>query len=414
MAMALDRQPFLITVTGQDRPGITARLTSIIAESPMTILDMEQVVIRNLLSLSIVLEPDGPGPLREDEGLPQQLLTAAREMGMEAHFTRLPPGKTVLPSPGFRYILTLIAETNIPARVISLVTQKLADHGFNIDKIQRLDQGRVRCLEMVISSPNPQEVKTTKKDLLPISREYGLDIALQPDTLFRRVKRLVVFDLDSTLIQGEVIDELARVAHAEDEVRHITEEAMNGRVDFKESLIRRVSLLKGITADQMEAVYHSLHLTPGAEELIRVLRRLGYKTAVISGGFTYFSERIRQRLQLDYAYANTLELENGCLTGRVTGDIIDGERKASLLEEIARRENIHLDQVIAIGDGANDLPMLGKAGLGIAFNAKPMVREAAEHSISQSHLGAILFLLGITEGDITALNQKPETNSRTP
>jgi phosphoserine phosphatase len=233
-----------------------------------------------------------------------------------------------------------------------------------------------------------------------------MDLALQPDNLFRRVKRLVVMDLDSTLVQAEVIDELARVAGCGEAVRVITARAMNGEIDFREALRARVALLRGLTLAQLERVAADLPLTPGAERLIRILKRLGFRTAIISGGFDFFSERVRARLGIDYARANTLEVVDGNLTGAVREPIIDGERKAVLLAEIAQREHLRLDQVIAVGDGANDLPMLAAAGLGIAFNAKPRVRAAAQHSLNQDRLDTILFLLGISQNDAAALERE--------
>ena len=398
--MTFDNQAILISVSGPDRPGITARLTALIADSASAILDMEQVVVQDMLSLSIVLQTAQGA---QGNTVLKELLFAAKEMGLDLNFKVLPQGAPVRKSAPYKYILTLIAHEMIPPQVISQVTQRLAENHFNIDKIERLDQEQVRALEMVVSSQAPQETSRLKQELLPISSQYAIDIAIQPDTLFRRVKRLIVFDLDSTLIQAEVIDELARVAGVAEEVRHITQNAMEGHADFRQSLIQRVSLLKGVTLAQMEEVAQNLPLTQGAEQLIRVVKRLGFRTAVISGGFTFFAERIQARLGLDYAHANVLEMENGVLTGRVLEPIIDGEGKAQLLEKIAARDNIMMDQVIAVGDGANDLPMLGRAGMGIAFHAKPMVRQAAQHAINQSHLDAILFLLGINSQAISKL-----------
>ncbi|MDH4120975.1 MAG: phosphoserine phosphatase SerB [Deltaproteobacteria bacterium] len=390
----------LITVTGTDRPGITAGLTARIAHWNLNILDMEQVVVEDLLSLSILMAPP------QGEISPQaleDLRDTGKTMGLEVNIRSLPPGQAPAKSSRRRYFLTLISHNRLHAAEISRVTGLVADNGFNIDRIQRLDNNENRCLEFIISTSRSEAAKELKQKLLPIGRVNNLDIAIQPDTLFRRVKRLVVFDMDSTLIQGEVIDELAKLAGVGDQVAHITHQAMDGQLDFKQSLKKRVALLEGLPVQRLEEAWDSLPLTPGAEDLIRVLKRLGFKTALISGGFTCFAEQLQARLGLDYAYANTLEIHGGKLTGQVKEPVIDGEAKADLLEKTARKEGIHLDQVVAIGDGANDLPMLGRAGLGIAFNAKPMVRDAAEHSISQSRLDDILFLLGISQADISAL-----------
>ncbi len=391
----------LITISGEDRAGVTARLTSIIAEAGVDISDMEQVVVRGLLSLSIVLEfpqvADPAQPVLKD------LLFAAKELGLELNFRVLPPQEAAPVPSRLRSVVTLIAHDRISAAAISRIAEVIAECGFNIETIQRLDQERVRCLELVVSGPQTEGAGALKKALLPVGRHFDVDIALQPDTIFRRVKRLVVFDLDSTLVQTEIIDELAQVAGKGPQVHAITEEAMAGTMDFRTALQRRVELLAGLEENALAEVYGRLPFTPGAQELIGVLQRMGYRTAVISGGFSYFTERIAERLGLDYAYGNRLEVENGVLTGRVAEPVIDGQGKAEILEEIARKEHIHLDQVIAIGDGANDLPMLQKAGLGIAFNARPAVRDAAEHSLRQTRLDAILFLLGITQDDVAAL-----------
>ena len=399
-----ERRCVLITVTGKDSPGITAALTRIIADSGVDILDMEQVTIQELLSLSIVLDYGAGG----DDGRPllKDLLFAAKEMGLELDFHVLAHSGLAPPLRPHRWVLTLIAHDRLSSGAIAAVSRVLAESGYNIEKIQRLDQGRVRCLEMVVASDRPEGASLLKPALLPVGREFSVDIAVQPDNLFRRVKRLVVLDLDSTLIQTEVIDELGRRAGVAEAVARVTAQAMEGHLDFPESLRERVALLRGLPVSVLEEVAQALPLTPGATKLIRTLKHLGYRIAIISGGFRYFSERVKERLSLDYAYANTLEIENGQLTGRVLDPIIDGERKAEILEEIARLEHLRLDQVIAVGDGANDLPMLSKAGLGIAFNAKASVREAAEHSLNQTRLDTILFLLGITQNDIAALEQE--------
>ena len=311
--------------------------------------------------------------------------------------------KSVAPPPRHNTVVTLIGHDELSVAANSRITAVMAASGFNIETIQCLDQGHVRCLELVVSATHAQGAHALKSALLPVGREFDVDIALQPDTIFRRVKRLVVFDLDSTLIQMEIIDELAEAAGKGAEVRGVTERAMTGEVDFSESLRRRVALLAGLDESALASVFKRLPFTPGAEDLIRMLQRMGYRTAIISGGFSYFTERIKQRLGLDYAYANQLDMSQGKLTGKLAAPIIDGARKAEILEEIADTEHIHLDQVIAVGDGANDLPMLQKAGLGVAFNANPAVRRAAEHSLSQKRMDAILFLLGITEEDIAEL-----------
>ena len=397
------QQRVLVTVTGHDREGITAALTGIVAEADVDIVDMEQVVVQGILSLSIVLAfPAGQG---RGQPVLKELLFAAKELGLALDFEVLAGAEAAAGARSCRTrsVLTLIGNPDLRAKVIARIARVLADAGFNIETIQWLHQGRTHCMEVVVSSPARDLAKRLKPLLLPVAREYEVDLALQPDTLFRMMKRLVVFDLDSTLIQMEIIDELARCAGVYDEVCAITEAAMNGQLDFAESLQRRVALLEGLEEARLAELSADLPLTPGAEGLITTLKQLGYRTAVISGGFSYFADRVKARLGLDYAYANTLELRNGRLTGRVLPPVIDGAAKAELLVRIAADERIRLEQVIAIGDGANDLPMLAKAGLGIAFNAKPRVRDAAEHSLNQHRLDTILFLLGITQDDLADL-----------
>jgi phosphoserine phosphatase len=288
----------------------------------------------------------------------------------------------------------------VNAKALARVSRILADHQVNIERITKLTQGQLRCVEFLITTPPDLDVKALTRKLLHAATSLGVDIAVQKESLYRRAKRLVVMDMDSTLIQIEVIDELARLAGVGAAVAEITERAMNGELDFQEALRARVTLLKGLEASALEQVYRNIPFTPGAKTLVRILKRLGFKTAVISGGFKFFTDRLKEELGLDYAYANELEIVDGIVTGGVVGPIIDGARKAQLLEEIAAGEGITLDQVIAIGDGANDLPMLGKAGLGIAFNAKARVREQADYHINQQSLDSILYLLGLSEREM--------------
>jgi len=400
--MTNDKLSLLITAKGEDAPGITSSLTSIIAEADVSILDIEQVVIHNLLTLSILIEVNETGkkPLLSD------LLYRSKELNIDLDF-RLVTDKDIIINRASvnTYVITCLGDY-IPTRAIASIAGILFNNSMNIEKIGKLAWGQLNCLEIYASASERISVKELTGCLLDISHTHNIDIAVQQESIFRKSKRMVVIDMDSTLIQVEVIDELASLAGAGDRVKEITERAMNGEIDFQESLMERVALLKGLTTEDLGAVYDSIPLTQGAENLIKVLKQLGYKTAVISGGFDYFTEKFKKRLGLDYAFSNRLEIIDGRLTGKVTGKIIDGPRKARLLEEICKMEDISTDQVIAIGDGANDLPMLGKAGLGIAFNAKKVVREAADYSISHRSLDSILYLLGIKESDLKEMKLK--------
>jgi len=303
-----------------------------------------------------------------------------------------------------RHIVTLLVR-KVKAEHISAVTALVTQYGLNIDKITRLS-GRVpleketeqskACVEFSLRG-DLDDAQIVRRSLLELATTLNIDIAYQEDDMFRRNRRLVVFDMDSTLIEAEVIDELAKVAGVGDQVSAITESAMRGEIDFNESFERRVALLKGLDETALALVAGQLKMTEGAETLMVTLKRLGYKTAILSGGFKYFGNKLRDKLGFDYVYANELDIEEGVVTGKVTGQIVDGNRKAELLKDIARRENIALEQVIAVGDGANDLPMLSIAGLGIAFRAKPLVKASARQSISNLGLDSILYLLGITD-----------------
>ena len=381
-------------------PGITAELTGILAAGQVPILDIGQAVIHGLLSLSILFSMDK----NEKNPLIKDLLFKATEMGLKLEFRVLDAWEVAARrdhSPkAYRYAVTLIAE-RVTATALHEVASALGRSKVNIDEITRLSEAEFGCVEMLVSTSEELNRRTLKKELLEIARRQGVDIALQAEGLYRRAKRMVVFDMDSTLIQSEVIDEFAREKGVFEEVSAITHEAMKGQMDYDESLRLRCSKLKGLTQEQIERVFKRIELTPGAEDLIRVLKNLGYKIALISGGFTCVADRLKDRLGIDYAYANTLEMKQGAATGEVIPPIVNAQRKADLMDVIVQQERIHLDQVIAVGDGANDLLMLEKAGLGIAFNAKPLVSEKADLAISQKNLRSILYLLGISGRDLS-------------
>ena len=409
---------FLISVNGEDRPGVTHSLSSVLADYDVTILDIGQAVIHKMLSLGMLVrvpESAQSAPILKD------LLFKAHELGVQIQFDPVEADDYngwVHKQGKARHIITLLGE-RLEAEHIAAVTELLAAHGLNIDIIHRLsgripvaesDQTSHACVEMSVRGI-AEDADELRARFLELSHDTGIDIAFQADDLYRRHRRLVAFDMDSTLIQTEVIDELAQAAGAGEEVAAITEAAMRGDLDFKESLRQRLALLKGLDVSVMAEIAARLPLTDGAERLLTTLNKLGYKTAIISGGFTYFGEHLKEKLGVDYVFANELEIVAGKLTGEVVGDIVDGEKKAVCLKALAEQEGISLSQVVAVGDGANDLPMLRLAGLGIAFRAKPLVKKHARHALSTVGLDGILYLIGVRDRETTqlSLSQKAPT-----
>lgn len=393
----------LIKISGPDQTGITQAATAILSVYAVNILDIGQAVIHNNLALGILAEmPDSV----DTAVCFSRLREAVQKLGMSIEFDAVNGDdyqRWINEQGKPRHILTLLVR-KVSAEHINAVTSLAAQYGLNIDKITRLS-GRVSlnaneqskaCVEFSMRGELSDQIKV-RRALLELTNTLDMDIAYQEDDMFRRNRRLVVFDMDSTLIEAEVIDELAKVAGVGAEVSAITELAMQGKIDFDESFRRRVALLSGLKESALQQVADSLQLTEGAVTLISTLKRLGYKTAILSGGFSYFADQLCDQLGFDYVYANQLDIDAGVVTGKVVGDIINGERKAELLKDIAQRENIALEQVIAVGDGANDLPMLSVAGLGIAFRAKPIVKASARQSISTLGLDSIIYLLGISD-----------------
>lgn len=374
-------------------------------------LDIGQAVIHDQLNLGILAAvPAG----KDSEALVKDVQRGLQALEIQVMFSPITEQRYqnwVAQQGKARYIVTLLARKIEPEHLAAVATVT-SEYDLNIDKIVRLsgrmeldeseDLGRA-CVEFSVRG-EPKDAVQFKSALLELASHFDIDIAYQEDNIFRRNRRLVVFDMDSTLIDAEVIDELAHEAGVGDQVAAITEAAMQGEIDFKSSFTQRMALLKGLDASVLQSVAERLRLNEGAEHLISTLKKLGFKTAIVSGGFTFFGEYLQQRLGVDYVYANQLDIDDGQVTGRVTGEIIDGQRKAELLREIAEREGLMLQQVIAVGDGANDLPMLSIAGLGIAFRAKPLVKASAKQSISNLGLDGILYLLGYSDKDTLILD----------
>ncbi|MBD7978653.1 MULTISPECIES: phosphoserine phosphatase SerB [Pseudomonas] len=400
------REIVLINITGEDRPGLTAAITGVLAQGGVNILDIGQAVIHDTLSFGILV--DIPDNERASSVLKEVLFTAYK-LDQQVRFTPVSEAdyqQWVGGQGKSRHIVTLLTR-QVTAEQLQRVSSITAKYGLNIDHIDRLsgrmpldmpvEQGK-GCIEFSVRG-EPADVDALRAEFLSVAQELNVDIAFQRDSVFRRNRRLAVFDMDSTLIEAEVIDELAKAAGVGDQVVEITERAMRGELDFRASFTERLALLKGLPESALIEVGASLRLTEGAELLFSELKRLGYKTAILSGGFSYFAKQLQARLGIDYVFANELEIVDGKLTGVAIEPIVDAQRKADLLRQLAEKEGLRLEQTIAVGDGANDLPMLGLAGLGVAFRAKPLVKQSAKQAISTLGLDGILYLLGFRERD---------------
>lgn len=401
----------LISLRGEDRPGLTAEIGTVLARHNVDILDIGQSTIHNSLNLGILVNI--PDEADDSAQIIRDILFRAYELNLDIKFRPIMAQdyeEWVARQGKSRHIITLMSR-RLSGEHLARVASVIKEQGLNIDKITRMSGRRSllvdnnRNLAVIEFSVRgmPLNSEKIKNDFIELSKDMGVDIAFQADNLFRRNRRLVCFDMDSTLIQTEVIDELARKAGVFDQVAAITASAMRGEIEFQESFRRRVALLKGLDESVMKDIAEHLPLTEGVERLFKILHASGYKTAILSGGFTYFGNYLKQKLGIDYVFANELEIADGKLTGRPLGDIVDGAKKAELLKLLAFKEDIHLEQCIAVGDGANDLPMIQEAGLGIAFHAKPKVKATAQHSISQNGLDTILYMIGFRDRDMASL-----------
>ncbi|KHA74016.1 phosphoserine phosphatase [Pseudomonas chlororaphis] len=400
------REIVLINITGVDRPGLTAAITGVLAQGGVNILDIGQAVIHDTLSFGILVEiPDS----EQGKSVLKDILFKGYELDQQVRFTPVSEEdyqQWVGNQGKKRHIVTLLTR-KVTAGQLQAVSAITAKYGLNIDHIDRLsgrmpldtpaDKGK-GCIEFSVrgEAADPQALRA---EFLSVAQELNVDIAFQEDSLFRRNRRLAVFDMDSTLIEAEVIDELAKAAGVGEQVSEITERAMAGELDFRASFKERLALLKGLDVSVLDSIGASLRLTEGAETLFAELKRLGYKTAILSGGFTYFAKQLQAKLGIDYVFANELEVVDGKCTGVAIEPIVDAQRKADLLKELAHKEGLRLEQTIAVGDGANDLPMLAIAGLGVAFRAKPLVKQSAKQAISTLGLDGVLYLLGFRDRD---------------
>ncbi|MFP3883464.1 MAG: phosphoserine phosphatase SerB [Actinomycetota bacterium] len=384
-----DRSTILVNVHGPDQPGISAGLMDVLSATGAEVYDIEQIVVRGRLTLNVLIGVDG------EKATIRDLLLFGWEQRLHIEFEVVDP----LPTPVKSMMVVTVLGERIGPEDFGAVARSIAEGGGNIERIFRLSRYPVVSYELAVSDG---DINKIREQLIIAAAERPIDIAIQPEGLERRAKRMVVMDVDSTLIENEVINLLAEEAGVGDQVAEITATALRGEIDFEESLRARVALLEGLGENAVDRVRQRITVTPGASTFIRTLKRMGMKTAIVSAGFTRFADRLAADLGIDYSLSNTLDIQDGVITGKLAGELVDGPRKATFLREIAAKEGISAAQVVAVGDGANDVDMLAAAGLGIAFNAKPVVRERADTSVSVPYLDAILFLMGVRRDHVEA------------
>jgi phosphoserine phosphatase len=384
----------MVTVSGPDRPGITAAFTKILADNQVEIVDIEQASLQDFLGLSFLL--DMGGAKQSKDSVLKDLLFEASQLNLTLNFRLFSEKEVKARNSKNLFVLTYFGDT----RALAEISSVLGEEKGNIEMISNLTQHCASCVELTIDVNGVQSLNRLKERLLAKSHELNIDLALQKMEAYRKNKRLVFFDMDSTLIDMEIIDEMAQRAGVYKEVSRITEKVRRGDIDFEEALAQRVGLLKGLKVEELEKIREEMKLSEGAEDLVTTLKQMGFKQGLVSGSFHYFADHLKERLGLDFAFANELEIKNGALTGRVLGEIVDGRYKAKVLNLVSSQEGVLLDQTVAIGDGANDVLMLGQAGLGIAYNAKGKIERVASMSLGRARLKNILYILGITEEEM--------------
>jgi phosphoserine phosphatase len=398
------REPVILAVTGPDRPGILAELAAVLAAEGIELVDIEQATLQSFLALSFLVDLGGQ-PERAQAVL-TRFFPAAQRLGLSVQAKPISQGELFTLNEHDLWALTVLGSGDAAA-MVAAVAAVTGRHGANIVSVRRLADEDIRAAELIVDARAVTDVEAMRRELLRQGEAAGADIALARENAYRKSKRIVLMDADSTLVAGEMIDELARRAGVAEQVAAITRRAMEGELDFATALTQRVALLRGLKVEQLEEAAAAMPLTPGAQETIAALKALGLRVGVISGGFTFFVERLRKRLGLDYAFGNILEIQHGALTGRLLPPLLDAEGKAERLREIARAEGVPLSQVVGVGDGANDIPMLQAAGLGVAFRAKEAAHRVADGAIHRNNLQVLLVLLGVSPSDLRALAAAP-------